>query len=71
VFNTDFSLFRTVPLRRAEQAVNLQLRFEAFNLFNHMDWAPPGTTIGEADAGRVSEVAHAPRVLQFGLRLIF
>jgi hypothetical protein len=71
VFNTDFSLFRTVPLRRAEQPVNLQLRFEAFNLFNHMDWAPPGTTIGEADAGRVSEVAHAPRVLQFGLRLIF
>jgi outer membrane receptor protein involved in Fe transport len=71
VFNTDFSLFRTVPLRHAEHPVNLQLRFEAFNVFNHIDWAPPGTTIGDTGAGRISEVAHAPRILQLGLRLTF
>ncbi len=71
VFNTDFSLFRNVALGRAERPWNVQLRIEAFNVFNHIDWAPPGTTIGETGAGRVSEAAHAPRILQLGLRLTF
>ncbi len=70
VFNADLSLFRNVRLQ-ADGEARLQVRLEAFNLFNHIDWAPPGTNIGEAGAGRVTEAAHAPRVLQLGLRFSF
>ncbi|MDE0105020.1 MAG: TonB-dependent receptor [Bryobacterales bacterium] len=68
VFNTDFSLFKVVPLTERRR---LEIRLEAFNVFNHIDWAPPGTLVGRAGAGRVSATAHAPRVLQLGIKLHF
>ena len=68
VFNTDFSLFKLVPLGERKR---LEIRLEAFNVFNHIDWAPPGTLVGRAGAGRVSATAHAPRILQLGMKLHF
>jgi hypothetical protein len=68
VFNVDLSLFKTVPLRGTGQ---IQLRFEAFNVFNTIDLGIPGSVIGQGDAGRVTTLAHPPRELQFGLRLVF
>ena len=68
VFNADFSLFKLVPLADRRR---LEIRLEAFNVFNHIDWASPGTLVGRAGAGRVSSTAHAPRILQLGLKLHF
>ena len=68
VFNTDFSLFKLIPLAERKR---LEIRLEAFNVFNHIDWAPPGTLVGRAGAGRVSSTSHAPRVLQLGMKLHF
>ncbi len=68
VFNADFSLFKLVPLSERRR---LEIRLEAFNVFNHIDWAPPGTLVGRPGAGRVAATAHAPRILQFGLKLHF
>ena len=68
VFNADFSLFKLVPLQDRRR---LEIRLEAFNVFNHIDWAPPGTLVGRAGAGRVSATSHAPRILQFGIKLHF
>ena len=68
VFNADFSLFKLVPLTERRR---LEIRLEAFNVFNHIDWAPPGTLVGRAGAGRVSATAHAPRILQLGIKLHF
>ncbi len=68
VFNADFSLIKLVPLADRKR---LEIRLEAFNVFNHIDWAPPGTLVGRAGAGRVSATAHAPRILQLGLKLHF
>ena len=68
VFNVDFSLFKLVPLADRKR---LEIRLEAFNVFNHIDWAPPGTLVGRAGAGRVTSVAHSPRILQLGMKLHF
>jgi carboxypeptidase family protein len=70
VFNVDLSLFRDLPLG-SEGKRFLQLRFEAFNVFNHIDWAPPETDVSAPGAGRVTATAHPPRVLQFGVRFVF
>jgi hypothetical protein len=69
VFNLDFSVFRFIPVG-PDTNKRLELRFEAFNALNHIDWAPPGNMIGQVGAGRVSDAAHPPRILQFGLRLV-
>ena len=68
VFNTDFSLFKLIPLADRRR---LEIRLEAFNVFNHIDWAVPGTLVGRAGAGRVSSAAHSPRILQIGMKLHF
>ncbi len=68
VFNTDFSLFKLVPLADRRR---LEIRLEAFNVFNHIDWAVPGTLVGRVGAGRVTSSEHSPRILQFGMKLHF
>ena len=79
VFNTDFSLFKSFPVR---EGMNLQLRFEAFNVFNIQNYDVPATssliinanaTQIAANAGRVNALAQGttPRQLQFGLRFVF
>jgi len=79
VFNTDFSLFKSFPIR---EQMSLQLRFEAFNVFNIQNYDTPAnanltvntnaTTIA-ANVGRISTLAQGttPRQLQFGLRFVF
>ena len=68
VFNADFSLFKLVPLAERKR---LEIRLEAFNVFNHIDWAVPGTLVGRAGAGRVTSSEHPPRILQIGMKLHF
>jgi hypothetical protein len=68
VFNTDFSLFKTISFAESRQ---LQLRFEAFNVFNHMDLGNPATRVDQPNAGRITSISHMPRQMQFGLRLVF
>ena len=68
-FNTDFSVFKTIPIKGESQTV--QLRFEAFNIFNVMNYAAPGTVVDQPGAGVVTGVDLPPRQLQFGFRYIF
>jgi hypothetical protein len=63
----DASLFRN--LRFAER-VNLQIRAEAFNATNRVNFADPNTTIGSPAAGTITSAGDA-RILQFGARLTF
>jgi hypothetical protein len=67
-WNVDFSLFRNIPLGETRK---LQLRGEAFNVFNHIDLGNPAVGLNGATPGRITTVSHAPRQLQFGIRLIF
>jgi hypothetical protein len=72
VYNVDFSMFKNFPLPKEGWA--LQLRFEAFNVFNIQNWdVPSGLTIGNANAGQITGLAPgtSPRQMQFGFRFRF
>lgn len=66
-FTINSSLIREIPVR---ERVRLQLRGEAFNLFNHANFGLPGQTFGNADFGVINS-ASAPRQLQLGVRCLF
>ncbi|MFL6335824.1 MAG: TonB-dependent receptor domain-containing protein [Pyrinomonadaceae bacterium] len=77
VFNVDFSLFKNIEIR---EGMKLQLRGEAFNVFNIQNWDVPSSltvntnaTAIAAGAGRVTALAQGttPRQLQFGVRFVF
>jgi len=71
----DFSMFKSFPL--GKEGWNLQLRFEAFNVFNIQNLETPGVgsansiRVGNASMGKITDLALQPRQLQFGLRLVF
>src|SRR5947209_8240823 len=64
VYNMDLSLFRKI---RFGEKKELQLRGEAFNVFNIMNLAVPSvTTIGQTGAGRITSIVGNPRQIQLG-----
>lgn len=67
ISNIDLSLLKSVPV--AERA-RLQFRAECFNAANHANFGLPDNDIVSPNFGRVLE-AGAPRLLQFGLKLIY
>jgi hypothetical protein len=72
VRNFDFSLFKRTRFGPDEK-LGLEFRTEFFNLFNRTQFAPPNTSFGSANFGKVtsSYPGTTPRLVQFGLRLIF
>ena len=80
VWYADCSMFKLIPIH---DQIDMQLRFEAFNVFNVQSLSPPGAgnsnqvlisgngTSGSSGAGAISSVAYNPRQLQFGVRLTF
>jgi len=48
----------------------LQLRAEAFNLFNHANYNLPDGFLGSPTFGRVTS-ADSPRRCQFGVKILF
>jgi len=65
--NFNFSTFKNFP---ASERYTLQFRFEAFNFFNHANFDLPNGGVGGVNFGRIMAAAD-PRVLQFGLKLLF
>jgi hypothetical protein len=66
--NFDLSLFRTVTIT---ERIALQLRLEAFNAFNHVNYREPSSTnIVNATYGLITAAAP-PRLAQISARLSF
>ena len=65
--NVDMSLVRDFQLPREAR---LQFRAEVFNVANHPNFGLPVADLNSANFGRIFSAA-APRLLQFGLKLIF
>ena len=63
----DVSLFKRISFG---ERVGLQLRFEAFNVFNHTNFRVIQTNITNAAYGNVTSVRD-PRTLQLGAKLSF
>ncbi|HLL14672.1 MAG TPA: TonB-dependent receptor, partial [Pyrinomonadaceae bacterium] len=65
--NVNASLLKNA---RLSERVNLQLRLEAFNLFNRPNFDLPDNFLGSPTFGRILS-ARDPRHLQFGAKLLF
>jgi hypothetical protein len=69
--NFDFSLMKQATLFTAsDQPVDLQFRWELFNVFNHANFGFPGGTLGTPTFGQLTSASPA-RKMQFGLKVIF
>jgi hypothetical protein len=68
--NLTASLFKEVPLRFREGA-RLQIRLEAFNILNRVQFGPPDANVGDATFGEISNQANQPRQVQIGLKLYY
>jgi len=65
----DLSVFKRFNI--VGERVGLELRGESFNAFNHPVFGAPNTTVGNAQFGRVTGTANAPRQTQFALKLLW
>ena len=63
----DLSLFKNIAIHRSHE---VQLRVEAFNLFNHPHFGQPGSTIGTATFGAITS-ADDGRIVQLGVKYSF
>ena len=67
-YNVDFSLIKNF---RFHESKNIQIRAEAFNVFNFQILGTPSATIGSGTPGVISSIASTPRELQFGAKFSF
>lgn len=67
---TDLSLFKNFPAGGSRQ---IQLRVEAFDVFNQVRYAQPGNIIGSPIFGVITATATADdeRIVQLGIKFIF
>ena len=65
--NLDLSIYRTF---RFTESMNLQLRAEAFNVLNLVNYGNPGTTLGTPLFGVITS-ARDPRIIQLGVKFNF
>jgi hypothetical protein len=65
--NVDASLVRTFTITGG---LRLQARAEVFNVANHANFGLPVADLNSANFGRILS-AGPPRLLQFGLKLLF
>ena len=67
ISNIDLSLLKTFDI---SERARLQFRAECFNLANHANFGLPDNDVASPNFGRVLE-AGAPRLVQFGIKLIY
>jgi hypothetical protein len=66
--NEDFGILKRTSIT---ESVNIEFRFEMFNLFNRAIFGPPDANINSSNFGRVTSQLPAPRNGQFALKVNF
>lgn len=66
--NFDMALLKNLKFTESE---SLEIRFEAFNTFNHAQFANPTGEINSSEFGLVTGVSRQARILQLGARFEF
>ncbi len=69
--NTDFSLGKRTVVGGLRENAELAFRAEFYNSLNHPQFSNPGTTLGTANFGVITQTSVAPRLIQFGLKYLF
>jgi len=67
-FLVDTSLIKRVRLRERKEA---EFRWEVFNVFNTVNFAPPNLDITSGAFGRITRTVNNPRLMQFALKVNF
>ncbi len=67
VFNTDVSLSKKTAIGKGA----LELRIDAFNVFDRAHFANPNLTFGTSAFGTISATRLTPREAQIGVRFLF
>jgi outer membrane receptor protein involved in Fe transport len=67
-WNVDLSFSRNLNMGQGRR---VELRLEAFNLFDHVNWANPNMTIAGNTFGRITGTAGDPRIMQFAAKYSF
>ena len=67
ILNVDGSIIRNFQVRTR----TLQLRLEAFNLFNNPIWGDPNTTLSNPLYGSITTTRKPMRELQLGVKFVF
>jgi hypothetical protein len=68
LFTSNLSLSKNLF---ASERRSLDLRADAFNVFNHVNYANPNATIDESGAGQITAIQVPMRQMQFGLHFAF
>ncbi len=71
IFSWDMGFFKAF---RFTERVNLQFRGEMFNIFNQVNFNNPNTNVSGGGFGTITSTqpyAGDPRIIQFGLKLVF
>lgn len=76
--DADLALLKDTRIR---ESLNLQFRWEVFNIFNHANFGLPSASMFTAGtngggnlnptAGQITTTVTSSRQMQFGLKLIF
>jgi len=72
-WNLDTSLAKRF---RVTERVNMQFRAEAFNVFNHPNFASPNPVVFSGNnynssAGSITSTSNTSRQIQFALKVLF
>ena len=67
-WNVDLAFSRNVNVTAGHR---VEIRVEAFNLFNNVNWANPNVTLDSSTAGRITNTTGDPRIMQFALKYVF
>lgn len=67
----DMSAAKNIPFSEFGESMNLMLRVDAQNVFNHTVFNNPDAQIGTAGAGQISGTQIGPRTVQVGARFSF
>ena len=69
-WNADFSIQKDTPITEGKV---IQLRLEAFNLFNHTNFANPSGNVNSVNFGRITAIRAQTnsRLVQLGAKFIF
>jgi hypothetical protein len=67
-WTVDMALSKLIAFGGTQQ---LELRVEAFNLFDNFNWGDPVTNFNSGTFGRILSQAGSPRIWQFGIKYGF
>ena len=67
----DMTVAKNIPFTEFGDPMNLMLRIDAQNVFNHTVFSNPDALIGTSGVGQISGTQIGPRTVQVGARFSF